>query len=260
MIDYDAASQTYDHSRTHSDKILERFARRISFTAATTMLDFGCGTGNYLDRLQQTYGARCCGVEPSEGMRAQAIKKNAALDVRPGDHRNLPFNAEAFDSVFMTDVIHHVPDLASMFAELFRVLKCGGSLCVVTESHEQIQHRFYNVYFPSLAANETRRYPEILQIVRTAVAAGFIHEGAESLPAPSPARITEQFLRSVEEQNYSMFRLLDEREYADGLARAKRDQGRSFDTTGAGDSLVWFRKHPLRYRPEPTNLGDHRRS
>ena len=244
MINYNNASRTYDHTRTHSDRIIDRFASRARFTQETAILDFGCGTGSYLDRLQRAHGARCCGVEPSEGMRARAVAKNAALEVRSGDHRSVPFSGDTFDFVYMTDVIHHVPDLSGMFRELWRVLKSGGLLCVVTESHEQIQSRFYNEYFPSMAEKERRWYPEIQRLVRSAVASGFIHEETEVLPAVLPMIVTDQFLQNVEEKNYSMFRLLDKREFADGLTRARKDKGRTFEATGAGDTLIWLRKLP----------------
>jgi len=242
MINYNVASKTYDHTREHSDEIIARFASRVSFTATTAILDFGCGTGSYLNALQLAFRSRCCGVEPSEGMRARSAQKSRSMDVRPGDHRQIPFDAEAFDFAYMTDVIHHVADMALMFSELWRVLKIGGLLCVVTESHDQIQARFYNRYFPSLAANEKRRYPEVKAILQSALTSGFIHEATEVLSASAPATITDQFLRNVEEKNYSMFRLLDEREYADGLSQLRKDVGRTFERVGAGDSLIWFRK------------------
>jgi len=248
MINYNNASRTYDHTRTHSDRIIDRFANRVLFAQETAILDFGCGTGNYLDRLQRAHGARCCGVEPAEGMRARAVEKNAALEVRSGDHRSVPFSGDTFDFAYMTDVIHHVPDLSVMFRELWRVLKSGGLLCVVTESHEQIQSRFYNEYFPSMAEKERRRYPEIQSLVQQARASGFLHEETEVLPAIMPMIVTDQFLKNVAERNYSMFRLLDEREFADGLARARKDKGRTFEATGAGDTLIWLRKLPNQQR------------
>ena len=260
MINYNIASRTYDHSRRHSDRIINQFAGRIPITPATAILDFGCGTGNYLDRLQRAHGARCCGVEPSEGMRARAVEKNAALEVKSGDHRSVPFGGDTFDFVYMTDVIHHVPDLSVMFRELWRVLKSGGLLCVVTESHEQIQSRFYNEYFPSMAEKERRRYPEIQSLVQKAIeSGGFLHEETEVLPAIRPMIVTDQFLKNVEERNYSMFRLLDEREFADGLTRVRKDKGRTFEATGAGDTLIWLRKLPNQ-APEPTSSTSSRQA
>jgi ubiquinone/menaquinone biosynthesis C-methylase UbiE len=142
----------------------------------------------------------------------------------------------------MTDVIHHVRDLISMFSQIRRVLKCGGRLCVVTESHKQIQSRFYNSYFPSLAANEKERYPDIQSIVDVAANERLIHEETEVLAAAQRRTISQEFLRCVEEKNYSMFHLLDEREYADGLARLTADAGKAIDAVGAGESLIWIRK------------------
>ncbi len=242
MIDYDAASRTYDHTRKHSENLIERFSQRMSLTDQTTVLDFGCGTGNYLSRLHSEFGCRCCGVEPSEGMRVAALNKNPALDIRSGDHTNIPFENKSFDFVFMTDVIHHVPDLNRMFSELCRVLKFEAYLCIATQSHDQIRSRFYNGYFPSLASKEMHRYPDIPSIVETARESGLTHEITEVLPASSYAAITEEFVKNVEEKNYSMFLLLDEDEFISGLKRIKDDQGKRFNTTSAGETLVWFTK------------------
>lgn len=242
MIDYNTASKTYDNTRGDSDRLIERFGRRIAFDNGTAVLDFGCGTGSYLNTVQSRFGCRCHGVDPSEGMRALAVRKNKALDVREGNHRRIPFDDNSFDFAFMTDVIHHVPDLSSMFMELFRVLNPRACLCIVTESHEQIQARFYNVYFPSLAANEKKRYPDIPAIVTMAQQCGFVHETTEVLPAVSPAVVTRTFLRNVEEKNYSMFHLLEEREFEEGLSRIRKDEGRRFTVTSAGETLIWLGK------------------
>jgi hypothetical protein len=52
-----------------------------------------------------------------------------------------------------------------------------------------------------------------------------------------------------------MFRLLAEREYADGLARLRKDIGKTFDPVGAGDSLIWLRKPP--HRPDADVKPEH---
>ena len=140
-INYDEASQTYDSTRKSDSDLLSRFAGRVSLSADTSVLDFGCGTGNYLVEIRNRYGCRCCGVEPSAGMRRQARRKDETLTIRAGNHESIPFENEHFDFIYMTDVIHHVPDLASMFAELARLLRPAGRLCIVTESHAQIKAR-----------------------------------------------------------------------------------------------------------------------
>jgi ubiquinone/menaquinone biosynthesis C-methylase UbiE len=241
MIDYTAAAETYDNTRTHSDEVIDRFCARASLAASVSVLDFGCGTGNYLSRIYRRFGCRCYGVEPSDAMRSKALSKPGLLQIVKGDHLAIPFPPEIFDFCYMTDVIHHVPDFRTMFRELFRVLKASGLLCVVTESHSQIDARFYNRYFPSLAANEKRRYPDIGEISARAGDAGFCVAATEVVSSPV-RQISEGFLRNVAEKNWSMFRLLSEDEFSNGLQALQRDRGQSFEPSDAGKTLLWFRK------------------
>jgi len=107
MINYNVASKTYDHTGSPPMRS-SRILRAESHSQPRLPFWVSLRNGNYVNALQLAFGSRCCGVEPSEGMRARAAAKNRSLDVRQGDHRKIPFDAEAFDFAFMTDVIHHV--------------------------------------------------------------------------------------------------------------------------------------------------------
>lgn len=240
MIDYATAACTYDNTRQPSDEVIDRFHHRIAFARTTCVLDFGCGTGNYLQRIQVRFGCRCRGVEPSAAMRAKAIAKSSESHVVAGDHARIPFPSGEFDFAYMTDVIHHVPDRAAMFGELHRVLKPGGRLCIVTQSHAQIEARFYCRYFPSLAAIDQRRYPALDELVAEASAAGLALLIDEEIAPSARSTVTETFVRNVAERNYSVFRLLPEQEFVAGLAALRADLGPTFETPAAGLALLWF--------------------
>jgi ubiquinone/menaquinone biosynthesis C-methylase UbiE len=240
MIDYNVASKSYDNTRRASDKLIDLFARSICFSRETTVLDFGCGTGNYLRLLGDHFGCRCYGVEPSDGMRARASERNPDAIIEPGDHSQIPFPAAFFDFIYMTDVVHHVPDLDAMFRTLLGALKPEGRLCIVTESHAQIEGRFYNRYFPSMAGNEKRRYPDTPEIVRRAVATGFRQSSLQTIPGSPTDVVSDSLIRTVEEKNYSMFRLLGNDEYAAGLERIRADRGTGHANQGAGTTLIWL--------------------
>ncbi|MCE0521355.1 MAG: class I SAM-dependent methyltransferase [Methylacidiphilales bacterium] len=240
MIDYNAASKSYDNTRNASEQMISLFHDVIHFSQSTTVLDFGCGTGNYLNLIQTSYGCKCYGVEPSDGMRIRAKEKNPDLIIEHGDHAQIPYPEDFFDFVYMTDVIHHVPNLAHMFQTIRRVLKSQGKLCIVTESHAQIERRFYNRYFPSLAKNEKRRYPDVKEIVHQAEAVGFHLSSVEIRPSPASAAVSTSLVKTVEEKNFSMFRLLSDEEHSSGLERLKSDLGTVYETEGAGDSLIWL--------------------
>jgi SAM-dependent methyltransferase len=250
VIDYAVASSTYDNTRNASSPVVElmaargAFARRGSGPGArkARVLDFGCGTGNYLAELSRLFDCELFGLEPSEAMAEKARAKNPGIVVEKGDHASLPFSEGFFDFIYMTDVVHHVPDLDLLFENLHAKLAPGGLVCIVTESHVQIEARWYNAYFPSLAGNEKSRYPDIAELELRASMAGFISAEAEVEPHPGPQVLDEAFLRMVGEKNYSMFRLLGEAEYEGGYTAMKRDAGRSFLSPGAGETLLWLKK------------------
>lgn len=238
-INYDEASQTYDNTRRGDQSLLDRFAARVTLTEESRVLDFGCGTGNYLVQMRARFGCACYGVEPSAGMRAAAAAKDESFILAEGDHQTIPFESGSFDFIYMTDVIHHVPDLGKMFTELARVLASDGQICVVTESHPQITARFYNRYFPSLVRVETGRYPSIASIIAAAATGGLHFQGRETLPQKERV-VDDAFITNVREKNYSMFRLLNDTEFRTGLAALEADASRRFPPGAAGQTLVWL--------------------
>ncbi|MFC3076405.1 class I SAM-dependent methyltransferase [Shinella pollutisoli] len=103
--------------------------------AGKRVLDFGCGAGGITLHIARTYRpAEIVGydVEAPVIFRARAAAEATGLeDVArfvaspPG---RLPFADGSFDVVFSKDAMIHVPDKEWLFAELFRVLKPGGTL------------------------------------------------------------------------------------------------------------------------------------
>jgi SAM-dependent methyltransferase len=242
MIDYFEASKTYDNTRSTDESVIELMARRGAFAPGSRVLDFGCGTGNYLSEMGGRFGCELFGAEPSAGMRERARAKNPGLRIEEGDHGGLPYDDGFFDLIYMTDVIHHVPDLELLFGTLAAKLARGGRICVATESWRQIDGRWYNAYFPSLAGNEKGRYPDLATIEACAGSAGLRSAGVDVKGNPGPHAVDKAFLRMVGEKNYSMFRMLGEAEYEAGYAALRRDEGRSFLSPGAGESLLWLEK------------------
>jgi SAM-dependent methyltransferase len=222
MTNYADASLTYDNTRTSDEGVVDLLARKFDFRSGVPFLDFGCGTGNYLTRICARFGVEGYGTEPNDYMRRIAVSKNPVLEVHKGNHTDTGFPDGMFGLVYMTEVIHHVPDIGALFETLFASLKPGGLVAILTESHEQIGTRWFNKYFPSLAENEIARYPDLAGIENAAREAGFI-ELSRDVKAIGPVTVTENFIRTVREKNFSMFRELDEDEFDAGLAAIEKD-------------------------------------
>ncbi len=241
-IDYEKISKSYDSVRNANHHTIDAFLQGFSFTEASKVLDFGCGTGNYADLLQRITHAQVYGVEPSDGMREKAAAKNPAVFLAKGDHEHIPFEDSFFSFIYMTDVIHHVPDIDKMFAEFFRVLKRNGRICIVTESHDQIERRFYVKYFPSTAIADKNRYPDIPIIIEKALKAGFIHIRTD-VTENSSQKVSMDFVEIVRAKGYSMFHLIPDDEYRRGLLVLEKDVGTDVPVIpGSGETLIWFGK------------------
>ena len=242
-MDYNVLSQDYDLTRDISVDTLKRIVSRTDFRPETKVLDFGCGTGNYTCAVKKLTNAAVCGVEPSDGMREKAIAKKMDIAFLKGDHTKIPVEDSSIDLLYMTDVIHHVPDLHVMFREFCRVLKPDGLICILTESHEQIASRFWSVYFPATVPAEQARYPDVDVVLGAADDCGLSLREVEITDHPQRVEITPEFMKLVENKGYTLFRLISEAEFADGLATLKQDfeKGVAIDTDH-GESFIWLAK------------------
>jgi ubiquinone/menaquinone biosynthesis C-methylase UbiE len=155
---YDRRAADYD--RTRGPVGLEIIAGCLAQGAvplhAMSVLDAGCGTGNYARALLGLAG-RIEAVDLSAGMLAVARAKlaegiaggrvalhDAAIDA-------LPQGDATVDGAMVNQVLHHLPDDPAagwpahrqVLAELARVLRPGGVVVLNSCSHHQIEHGFW---------------------------------------------------------------------------------------------------------------------
>jgi len=242
-VNYNEISQVYDDVRQADIELINSFLQEIEIEKETRVLDIGCGTGNYTDSLQKITQGEVYGVEPSKGMLGKAKAKQSKVVFKQGSAAELPFEDEFFDFVYMTDVIHHVPEIWAMFAEINRVLKEKGRVCIVTQSHQQIENRPIARFFPGTVAVDKRRYPDIPEIIANAEAQGLKLVKNDILNENAKIELGQEFLELVKKKGYSMLHLLSEEEYREGLLRLKNELLNGQIIAGsAGETLVWLTK------------------
>lgn len=102
-------------------------------------LDLGCGTGEFTAALARG-GAVAVGADVAEAALERARSGHPGLDFRlvPIDGP-LPFDDNAFDLVWASEVIEHVTDTARWLSEVRRVLAPGGRLLLTTPSHGRLR-------------------------------------------------------------------------------------------------------------------------
>jgi arsenite methyltransferase len=111
--------------------------RHAALRAGETVLDLGSGAGNdaFIVRHEVGPEGRVIGVDMTPEMIAKA-RANAAklgyrnVEFRLGEIERLPLETGSVDVVISNCVLNLVPDKASAFAEMYRVLRPGGRFCV----------------------------------------------------------------------------------------------------------------------------------
>jgi SAM-dependent methyltransferase len=106
-----------------------RLLDRVDVGAPLRILDVGCGPGLLLDEARSR-GWAAHGVELSTWAVGQARARG--VDVFNGTLEEAAYPDAHFDGVFMVDVLEHLTDPVRTLAEVTRVLRPGGNLCLVT--------------------------------------------------------------------------------------------------------------------------------
>jgi SAM-dependent methyltransferase len=94
------------------------------------VLEIGGGTGTQATELQRR-GVDIISIEmPTSNYKAARV-----FPLIEYDGRHIPFEDEAFDTLFSSNVLEHVPHLEAFQAEMMRVLKPNGRAVHVMPSH-----------------------------------------------------------------------------------------------------------------------------
>jgi SAM-dependent methyltransferase len=100
-----------------TEEVLRRYLAKAAPYLTGRLLDVGCGRKRYKDLFQCT---DYIGLESMTNFTPDVV----------GDVRILPFATGSIDSVLSNQVLEHVDDTMAAMAELSRVLKPGGYLCI----------------------------------------------------------------------------------------------------------------------------------
>ena len=157
-MDYDKVdiAERYDSGRGYDPEVLHRWLTILSTHVPrdriAQIVDLGCGTGRYSEALATHFSASVLGIDPSEKMLEQARQKESCGRVayKQALGENLPIGDESTDMVFMSMVLHHLPDPRCTALECHRVLRQRGYVCLRNGTVDAIETFPYLTFFPSI--------------------------------------------------------------------------------------------------------------
>lgn len=133
-------------------------AAKVIKPDATTLLDLGCGAGNYsLKMLSKLPNLDCTLVDLSLPMLGRAYQRvsevtSGKADCIQGDIRNINLPENHFDIILAGAVLHHLRedlDWEFVFQKLFDSLKPGGCLMIsdlIVQENPAVHHLMWERY------------------------------------------------------------------------------------------------------------------
>ena len=238
-IDYGQEADAYSAHRQIHVAVFEALCASGKLGSASTVLEVGCGTGNYALALARRFGCVTCGLEPSAAMLQHARRQPGSVLWILGHAEQLGFADQAFDLIFSVDVIHHIPNKVAFFQQAARALRPGGRLCTVTDSEEIIRRReVLSGYFPETVEVDLGRYPRLAQLEAWMFAAGLAD--IQVVTAEQPYEI--KTARPFRDKAYSCLHLISEEAWQAGLDRLEHDLSFGPIRGAQRYACVWGRK------------------
>ena len=132
---------------------------------ATSLLDIGCGAGNYsLKLLAALPGLDVTLIDLSRPMLDRAVARIGPATTIQGDIREIDIGENTFDIIVAAAVLHHLRDASewrAVFAKLYRALRPSGSLWIsdlIEHSDARVQELMWQRYGEYLAQLKDAAY------------------------------------------------------------------------------------------------------
>jgi SAM-dependent methyltransferase len=221
---YEEVAATYDRRYLDEDYApIERALFEFIGANRRGVLEVGCGTGHWLERLQDC-DVRATGVDPSAAMLSHARGKVPSGRLIGGRAEELPFVDGQFDRLFCINAFHHFADKRRAIEEARRVLRVGGAMLTIgLDPHVGIDRWWIYDFFPETLAIDKQRYPSCEQTRALMQAAGFADaRSREVLHFPEDMLATEAFQKDIVNPAItSQLAVLTGGEFSAGVARIR---------------------------------------
>lgn len=180
-----------------------------------TLLDVGCGTGRFTRECSHGFNAKVIGLDPSKQMLrvARSLSKDRYV-LAPAER--IPLPADTADMAILSMVFHHLSDHLRAAAELGRVLRPGGVLCIRNSTREQLDRIPHPRFFPGVAQQLARLLPSTRTIIRTMGSQG-LRLQKHSVVLQETASSLGHYYEKVRRRAYSPLRMISGADFERGL-------------------------------------------
>lgn len=112
------------------------------------LLDIGCGSGWFLQNLQEMGWKNLCGIETDEKAANEAKKSGLKIIAKPIEESGIA--PSSVDIITARHVIEHIDKSTSFLRHCYNALKPNGKLILITPNAESLNHKLFKQYWREL--------------------------------------------------------------------------------------------------------------
>ena len=133
-----------DHKQAQVD-LIDEVLKWAGVDKATKVVDVGCGIGGSSRHIARKFGCTTEGItlSPYQAGRGNELATEQGLtdkcNFQVADALEMPFADNSFDLAWSLESGEHMPDKKQFVNELFRVVRPGGRIIIVTWCHRDLE-------------------------------------------------------------------------------------------------------------------------
>lgn len=203
-----------------------------------SVLDFGCATGYWTDRIAKIYPwiSKIIGIDFGIDFikKANDLYQNERISFVQGNFEELPFPDKSFDCVYADATLEHAFNINHALQEIYRVLKKNGSLIATIPSDARNPEWSNPCHIWKTIPEETRRRLEDNGFTNIEIDEVNIYKTFSMTPYP-PANSLMMFIRARKET--PLARVQHATEWI-----SKIDTTKLVPTAGTSDPVIILKK------------------
>jgi ubiquinone/menaquinone biosynthesis C-methylase UbiE len=191
-IDFHAPTNRRTYSGRAADETWRAMIRTLAEPVGARVVDVGCGGGTYTRAWHELGAATVTGVDFSAPILDSAREEHGDLPgvrFHAGTATDTGLEAQTADVVWQRALVHHVPDLAAVAAEAWRVLRPGGVYLIQDRTMTDVSQPgavthprgWFFETFPRLLDVERGRRPDVEKLSRLLSGHGFVDVSSRQL-------------------------------------------------------------------------------
>ena len=119
------------HGDTYNrHRLLNTIIKEAALTKNNTIIDIGCGSGEYIKTLEEKRFRQTYGIDFSKEMLKSAKKNTSNTPLSIGDLENTAIKNKKIDTIIMISVLQYISGYKKTLKEMHRILKPEGKLII----------------------------------------------------------------------------------------------------------------------------------